>query len=1123
MLNAKTIADRFPLPRIDDLLESIPRGCGRYSISDIADAFFKCELKEEHRHKTAFKTHNRHLQFAVLPQGFINSPSIFCRLIARTFEGMDRTKFSAYIDDVLNHCDELGDHLKTQQSLYDRLRTNQLTLKLSKTHLYYREVKFLGHILTKEGRLPDPEAVEAILEWRDPSTTKEVRSFLGATLYYREYIHQYADMAMPLYKLIRKGVIVSKEWDQERHGKAVQNIKEALTRRPVLMAVDVTKPFRLKVDACRVGRGIGGILEQKNDKGKWQPVSFYSSALRKEERNYSATELECKALHDCILHWAIYLKYIPHFEVFSDHNALRYMVNSENATTNGRLMRYLLDLQEYNFTIYYRRGTENCDADAVSRLLRTSDKPNYLNEDDLCTESGIVSKQILHRARALDKRNKEAEERLKRERVKAKEELEEMSRLNDMILAEGVENLESQSGRDRFLKNLKKEGMKCDQDYLAKTLQEMREDRGETDREEVKLDINEDNNEEMVNFLQIVSKNIPEDEGWEEKKEGDPAEERDEKEGRLVEDSMAINTAMLEGTRRNPSDWRNKRSIIKERCSLLGKTVLVTTRGSSNGRKELEREYSLRTNKETDGMEEELMDQPNWKRKVVECELGQVNAKLISSRKKGYDKLEVRTSLVPGDSGQGLFAKKTIKEKEVICTYEGLEVSESIVNELFRNNDYVASAIKNQKTKEIIYIDGIQEESCYGRFAQDPIDESLVNAKILWRENKMVLVATSKIEDGEEVYVDYGLDYWRTRIGLLHPRLRRIMNQRWDPNRKVRFDTECQMAEYDGKEAARKIKIQKESEPLKRISPNYITRVKREKQEEDLIGEDCYPNSPPMDEDRFDFNNVDECEELAEELQFPNGRKFIDEGRLYEIFQIRYDPEFERIIGFRKVLGSKPHREDGGAFLVYGREGLYELSERYLLDHSEEREEVDWPRDNYEWAVKQREDGRLANIFEQIEKSGGNELVIGRHKYVLVHTKQVNYPMLVRKDENHRKGTVNQTMVPGRLVKKTMRLHHEGYGHMGANRMLETIRLRYFWIGMEAEINQHCRDCINCKLSKSYQRRPRVPLMKYEDTSRPLDRVHVDLTGPLPVTTAKNKYILVIKDYLTKYVWLVPL
>ena len=76
MLNNKTIPDIFPLPRIDDLVESIPRKCGRFSISDICDAFFTCELKREHRPKTAFKTHDKHLQFAVLPQGFINSKHI---------------------------------------------------------------------------------------------------------------------------------------------------------------------------------------------------------------------------------------------------------------------------------------------------------------------------------------------------------------------------------------------------------------------------------------------------------------------------------------------------------------------------------------------------------------------------------------------------------------------------------------------------------------------------------------------------------------------------------------------------------------------------------------------------------------------------------------------------------------------------------------------------------------------------------------------------------------------------------------------------------------------------------------------------------------------------------------
>jgi hypothetical protein len=366
-----------------------------------------------------------------------------------------------------------------QQNIYDRLCGAQLTLKLSKTHLNYERVKFLGHILTADGRLPDPEAVEAINEWANPITTKEVRSFLGSTLYYREYIHEYSDMAMPLYDLIKKGVVVAKEWQEEIHGRACQRIKDALTSRPVLMQVDNTKPFRLKVDACRVGRGIGGILEQQNSEGKWQPVSYYSSSLSKEERNYSATELECKALHDCILHYAVYLKYIPHFEVFSDHNALRYMVSSDNTTTNGRLMRYLLALQEFNFAIYYRKGTENCDADAVSRLKRTSDKPIYLTEDELNRENGVVSKQLLERARALDRRNEKLEVQAKKLLNKlAKQELREMSILNDHILAEGVENLESESGRERFFKNLQTQGLQCSREFVEAALDARKEDSG---------------------------------------------------------------------------------------------------------------------------------------------------------------------------------------------------------------------------------------------------------------------------------------------------------------------------------------------------------------------------------------------------------------------------------------------------------------------------------------------------------------------------------------------------------------------------------------------------------------------------------------------------------------------
>ena len=300
-LNNQTVPDVYPLPRIDDLLDHIPRKCDRFSISDLADAFFLIEVKKEKRHLTAFRTHNRQLQFAALPQGFINSPAIFSRFVDRMFDGLDRSRFSWYMDDTLNHIKGFQNHYFTQREAYNRLRIGNITMKLTKTHLNYRQMKFLGHLLTEDGRTPAPDAVEAILEWANPKDATAVRSFLGSTLYYREYIHQYSDLAMPLYDLTKKGVIVADVWN-DKHEKAAQYIKDALTSKPVLLQIDNTKPFRLIVDACRKGHGLGAILEQPDNDGRWHPVAYYSKSLKKAEREYSATELECKILHDAILH-----------------------------------------------------------------------------------------------------------------------------------------------------------------------------------------------------------------------------------------------------------------------------------------------------------------------------------------------------------------------------------------------------------------------------------------------------------------------------------------------------------------------------------------------------------------------------------------------------------------------------------------------------------------------------------------------------------------------------------------------------------------------------------------------------------------------------------------------------
>jgi len=1357
MLNMKTIPDLFPLPRIDDLLDSIPRDCSRFSISDVTDAFFTCKIADEFRYKTAFKTHDRHLQFAVLPQGFINSPSIFCRMIAKTFQGMDRTKFSAYVDDLLNHTSDFNEHYDTQQQMYERLRGSALTIKMTKTHLNYPMIKFLGHILTKEGRLPDPEAVEAIVAWKNPTTAKEVRSFLGATLYYREYIYRYASMAMPLYELIRKGVIVQQAWKDDYHGKAVQEIKDALTTKPVLMQVDNTKPFRLKIDACRVGRGIGSILEQQNDQGKWQPVSYYSATLSKTERNYSATELECKALHDCILHYATFLKHTAHFEVFSDHNALKYMVNSENSTSNGRLMRYLLDLQGYRFSLFYRKGTENCDADAVSRMLRRYDQPVYLTEDDLDQESGVVSAQMLHRARKLDQRNQETIQKAKEilesvdnTRVKT------MSRLNDHILSGGVELLDTESGRAEFFENLKKLDLSCDEETLKETLQDMKYlDGTESPSNVVHILVNrltqpevpelieDDSDDEeptgLMDFMNIVQtkegllqvqnntvhqphfrelliNNVRDQDSSDcefndyevyqpNKKvnkstilmKGEPW-----KEGTLEEDYIGVVdsdimipyliTNLVHDTYHEQDDPTKRfegdstfiklRSEIKARVLdsikdtkenskvsvLMGKTLRSRTipaddveerpvendhdgveerKGESN-LEEQERVSSapplriiyntrlrrgmessndttpeqlqevddgeeppvdlnkrwhnrtarsiLRRNETPDTLEditqdldvdvprpntsetdsdeedeekeqdmdadsvneirngvevckmklrprktldytEEVRIRPNWKNSKDPEETHKLHPldkelqRLRPTTGKGL--VEVRVSTLE-NAGYGLFAKKSFVEGNELCTYEGNIVPEESFNTRYANSDYVAKVVRSKKKDadgkwiiDKIFIDAIMETSCYGRFSNDPIDDDLVNAKISWNGSVAVLEALVDIAEGDEIFVSYSRGYWKERMNRLPEPDQDIVSRNEPPEgqRKGRcyFDHDVSSETYEEDDPPNEFRVEGELVTLHQPRDNMLTRFMKRKVTPgpDIDGN---VNSEDREKEEFIYENINECEELANELdQLMVGRLFYDEGRLYEVSRVQFDEDYEVIVGWRKPRGAKRNKHDASAFRVFGQEGLYELTERYLLDHPEEMDEVTWPKNNDHWASEQLYDRKLSYIMNLIKDSGGDTIWHNGRKFKLGRTESGEEALLLRITEDSARGPVTQTMVPEHLRKKVLKVHHEGYSHLGINRLAETIRLRYFWTKMDDDIKEHVNNCIPCKLRKTYQSRPKVPIMKYNVANKPLDRVHIDLIGALPRSINGNRWILVIKDYLTKYVWLVPL
>ena len=390
-LNNKTKLERWPLPYILDLLDKM-RGSGRYSTEDIEDAFFTVPMKKEHRHLTAFSTPHGHFEYLCMGQGLKNAANYFARIVHEMFYGLQIQGkcMSVYQDDVCNFSDDLFEHLLLQQEIYDIMASNTLVFKSVKGHLNYSTQRILGHIMSKEGRAPDPSLISTIQNLAKPTTLEAVRSCLGLAQVAREYVHNLADVIAPIQQLARKGVDIEKAWGPEQEA-SFAKLKEVITTAPVLVLPNVMKKFRVHVDACRIGRGIGAILLQLDEhilvtekREVWRPVAYWSRSLSKEERRYSATELECTALHDSILHWRVYLQNGLPFETIVDHYALVYMVTKMSGSEgNLRLHNLCLGLQGYTFSVIHRKGELHMDADAVSRLFHKDEVAYVYKEEDL--------------------------------------------------------------------------------------------------------------------------------------------------------------------------------------------------------------------------------------------------------------------------------------------------------------------------------------------------------------------------------------------------------------------------------------------------------------------------------------------------------------------------------------------------------------------------------------------------------------------------------------------------------------------------------------------------------------------------------------------------------------------
>ena len=291
-LNAITTKDVYPLPRIDDILDTL--GEAKYFSSlDLASGYWQVELAPDARQKSAFTTHKGLFEFIRMPFGLCNAPATFQRVMQVVLAGLEWRSCFVYLDDILIASKTFDEHLNHLREVFNRLRKAGLRLKPKKCLLLRKEVPYLGHVISKEGIRPDPAKTEKVQRFPTPVDATKVRQFLGLASYYRRFVPGFAQIAAPLHALTKKNAVF--HWTPECES-VFSKLKQLLTTAPVL-SYPVFGPqceFILETDAS--GVGLGAILAQKQVDGSIHPIAYTTRTLDSHERNYGISELETLAL-----------------------------------------------------------------------------------------------------------------------------------------------------------------------------------------------------------------------------------------------------------------------------------------------------------------------------------------------------------------------------------------------------------------------------------------------------------------------------------------------------------------------------------------------------------------------------------------------------------------------------------------------------------------------------------------------------------------------------------------------------------------------------------------------------------------------------------------------------------
>lgn len=370
-VNKHLIDVKYPLPRIDEIFASLEGG-ELFTKLDMSNAYNQLLLDDNSQLLCTWSTPIGVLKMKRLPFGVKPAAAIFQKTIENLLRDIEGVVI--YQDDITVTGKNFQEHLKNLKLVLKRLQEAGLTLNSNKCSFFQEKISYLGFTIDKHGLSKNTERIESILNAPIPKDVHELRAFIGMVNYYSKFVNQFANLMIPFYKLLQKGVTFN--WNDECQ-RTYELIKKYISSDQILVHFNPDLPIILSTDASNYA--IAGVLAHEFPDKQVKPVAFVSRALSKSELNYSTLEKESLAIIFSVTKLRQYLLGYD-FVLQTDHKPLVSIFGENNGLpvmAAARMQRWAFILSGFNYTIKYIPGISNC-ADSLSRIAHTPLQINYI-------------------------------------------------------------------------------------------------------------------------------------------------------------------------------------------------------------------------------------------------------------------------------------------------------------------------------------------------------------------------------------------------------------------------------------------------------------------------------------------------------------------------------------------------------------------------------------------------------------------------------------------------------------------------------------------------------------------------------------------------------------------------